>query len=209
VTDGHTPVTVLLGEHVLHDDNDGANPEEFKVVKVTSHKEYNTRSLVNDLAIVEFEHGTDFKKGIHPACLPFTSPTTFLPPNSKENLVNENVYIAGWGATDFRKATSNVLLQGSVSIVSESECKEKFSQFKNVDISPTQICARDKNDRIDACQGDSGGPMIVLKRAEDGKYRLFLLGVVSFGYRCAVKGFPGVYTRVSEYEDWIRETINL
>jgi len=210
VVGGHTPVAVRLGEHVLYNDEDGANPEEYKVVKITPHEEYSGRTFANDIAVVEFERSVVFKKGIQPACLPSLSPQSFEPPSSKEKLVSEGVMIAGWGATGFRQPTSDRLLQGIISVVSEEDCKEKFSAFRNVDIGPTKICALDKNNRIDACQGDSGGPLVVLKRDtnEGLRYRYFLVGVVSFGYKCAEPGFPGVYTRVSEYDDWIKNVVN-
>uniref|UniRef100_A0A1B0D824 Uncharacterized protein n=2 Tax=Phlebotomus papatasi TaxID=29031 RepID=A0A1B0D824_PHLPP len=39
----------------------------------------------------------------------------------------------------------------------------------------------------DACQGDSGGAVV-----QNGK----LVGLVSFGYQCALENFPGVNTNI-------------
>lgn len=186
-------VTVLIGDLILHNDTDGANPEEYKVVKMISHEDYNPSSFENDIAIIEFETGTTYKTGIHPACLPSNSPS-FM----EKTFENEGVWVTGWGATEFRGPTDNHLQQGLISVVTNEECKEKFKQFNNVDIGDTKLCARDLQDKVDACQGDSGGPLVLFKRGDDRKFRYYLIGVVSFGYRCAVKGFPGVYTRVTE-----------
>ena len=63
-------VTVLLGEHVIGDDDDRASPEEFKVLNVIKHEHYNRRSYDNDIAIIELEKEVTFNKGISPVCLP-------------------------------------------------------------------------------------------------------------------------------------------
>lgn len=35
----------------------------------------------------------------------------------------------------------------------------------------------------------------------------YIEGIVSFGAKCGSEGWPGIYTRVSEYIDWIQENV--
>ena len=50
-------------------------------------------------------------------------------------------------------------------------------------------------------QGDSGGPLFYC----DAKCEQ--IGIVSFGIGCAEKRYPGVYTRVSKYINWIGKIV--
>ena len=47
-------------------------------------------------------------------------------------------------------------------------------------------------------QVDYGGPLML---QNEGTWTQ--VGIVSFGNKCAEPGFPGVYTRITHFLDWI------
>jgi len=51
-------------------------------------------------------------------------------------------------------------------------------------------------------QGDSGGPLVC--RSGD---QWVQVGIVSFGYDCGNSQYPGIYTKIYHYIDWITRTI--
>ena len=61
-------------------------------------------------------------------------------------------------------------------------------------------CAGYLDGGIDTCQGDSGGAMVCEVRG-----RQAVMGLTSWGYGCGRPNRPGVYTRVSDYLDWIND----
>ena len=66
------------------------------------------------------------------------------------------------------------------------------------------ICAGWDEGGRDSCQGDSGGPLTVL----DGDGCPVVVGLTSFGVGCGQPGKYGVYTRVSQYRDWIESRVS-
>lgn len=56
----------------------------------------------------------------------------------------------------------------------------------------------------DACDGDSGSPLIIPGADVAGDIQV---GITSFGEGCGLADFPGVYTRVSTYVNFIFDAL--
>ena len=84
-----------------------------------------------------------------------------------------------------------------------AQCREALGESfglpaDNVNVTDVMICADVSEGGRGSCQGDSGGPLVI--NTSSG---LQQVGIVSWGFGCAEAGYPGVYTRVSEFKGWI------
>jgi secreted trypsin-like serine protease len=107
------------------------------------------------------------------------------------------IWVTGWGTTSWGGSGTTILQGVEVPHVSRATCNKPASYDGSV--TTNMICAGRSG--ADSCQGDSGGP------ASTASPRV-LVGVVSWGEGCAAARKFGVYTRVSQFTDWIRRNTN-
>jgi len=94
-----------------------------------------------------------------------------------------------------------------IEVIDPQECQSVYEslQVPAFTVGDTEICATGPSGGKDSCFGDSGGPLIVAANADQGYVQV---GIVSWGPQCGNPLYPGVYTRVSSFSDWIKETVN-
>ena len=108
-----------------------------------------------------------------------------------------------WGPLVFHSLSSaNMESKKKYFRLSDDEEAQEAAQ----EISKTDMFCAGPTIGKDTCQGDSGGPLLEPKFDRDGYPRYELAGITSWGIGCAL-GFPGVYTRVSNYVDWIEKVV--
>jgi Secreted trypsin-like serine protease len=169
-----------------------ANPTtsgtKYYVTRVIPHESFNSTTLENDIALLKVSGAiscTDCKPiklmSLKSVSEGYTDPGTMA-------------WITGWGLTNVLQQTIPATLQKAlIPIVSEATAATVWGAA----IPSTDIMAGYLSGNKDACSGDSGGPMSVFV---NGEYKL--AGIVSWGSKnCDTYGG---YTRVSDFEFWIR-----
>jgi secreted trypsin-like serine protease len=107
--------------------------------------------------------------------------------------------ILGWGQTgEGSLHQQNKLRYAAVPVVGDAECAKAYRKVGVQLVEDESICAGRQG--VDTCQGDSGGPLV--RETAEGEW--VQVGIVSWGFGCARRNYPGVYTQVSTFRAEIR-----
>ncbi|NXQ31786.1 PRS57 protease, partial [Alaudala cheleensis] len=88
------------------------------------------------------------------------------------------------------------LMETNTTIVKRSLCRTLWRGK----VSANMLCGASRNTTLQGvCAGDSGGPLVFKNK---------VYGIVSFsGERCGDRRFPDIYTKISNYIDWVHHTV--
>lgn len=183
---------VRLGEHDRSRTDPYPSHDEYIVRETFVHERFDVERVTQDIALVQLAEAVTFKQHIIPICLP----------ERGDSFAGETATVSGWGRSNPEvPSTEASLLKVQLKVLDNDVCRSWLARYKlRESINDHNLCAGFRYGGKDACHGDSGGPLY-LKR--DGRAQI--IGIVSWGYKCALPFAPGVYTRVSDFLDWIHE----
>lgn len=189
---GISGAVLPTGEHDLSEED--GDEQERQVVQIIVPNKYVKRKTNHDIALLRLSRPVAFTDYAVPLCLPEKS-------FSERTLAFIRFStVSGWGQLLDRGATALELMTIDVPRLMTQDCLEQSKRKKDAPkLTENMFCAGYLDGSKDACQGDSGGP-----HATKFRGTWYLTGVVSWGVGCAAEGHFGVYTRVSQYTEWLQ-----
>lgn len=189
-----TGQTVVVGEYDKTDDSSGQQRVCTKHIIDPKYDDYSTNY---DFALCYLGEPIDITSDPTRVTLKLNQDAT-VPADGEE------LQVTGFGDLASGSETyPTTLREAKVPYI--AKCND-YSSYSG-QITDAMMCAGFDEGGIDSCQGDSGGPIVSRTDLGDGKYEDTLVGVVSWGYGCAVAKTPGVYARVSSNIPWIQEVV--
>ncbi|XP_063699094.1 trypsin-1-like [Culicoides brevitarsis] len=172
--------TIVLGVY------DRTTKETTTIIRsiegLTVHDGYDDNSMENDIALIFLNESVPLQEGV--------IETISLNDREVESKVDCQAH--GWGRLAYGGELANELQSVNISTIDPSVCNGTESY--GGEIYDGMLCVGALDGGKDSCQGDSGGPLIC-----DG----LLTGVVSWGNKCAEPNYPGIYTDVNYFSEWI------
>ncbi|CAM5096193.1 unnamed protein product [Natator depressus] len=190
-------ITVKLGAHNISKQE--RSQQEIPVCRQILHPQYDSETTNNDIMLLQTPPPSH-----HPTLLAETVKlnkwvkTIPLPRTNKREKPGTKCSVAGWGCTSKQSesAPATTLQEATLKVLEDDVClKNPDATYYAYDAS-TMMCVGDPKKGKASFRGDSGGPLVCGKRAQ---------GIVSWGSQNSAS--PGVYTRVSTFISWIKETM--
>uniref|UniRef100_A0A3B5B1W0 trypsin n=1 Tax=Stegastes partitus TaxID=144197 RepID=A0A3B5B1W0_9TELE len=168
-------IQVLLGEHDI-DVNEGTE-QSIDAVKFIIHPYYNRYNEDNNIMLIKLSQPVTLNNYIRTVSLP-----------SSCAVAGTRCLISGWGSTyDSEDTTHDLLRCQDAPILSDRSCRSSYPG----QITSNMFCAGS----LEGDQGYSGSPIVC-----NGQ----LQGVVCWLGGIVGSNDPGVYTKVCNYNSWIR-----
>ncbi|KPP68720.1 mannan-binding lectin serine protease 1-like, partial [Scleropages formosus] len=184
------------------------------VESLVLHPQFDPRNYNNDIALVKLSEKVPMSPLVLPVCLPSPDPNrSSLQPNTLG-------LVAGWGISNPNVSMDNalsldldvvtdVLQYVKLPVVAQEECQSSYtSRSGKYNITDNMFCAGFFEGGRDTCLGDSGGAFVM---ADPRTGRWVAQGLVSWGgpEECGSQRVYGVYTKVSNYAEWLQSHLNL
>lgn len=171
-------------------------PYEERVVRlIKTHPAFKSTSLVNNVALLFLDDKFDLKDTIDTVCLP------------QQNFTIDNGYVTatGWGSTPQNQAKYQQVLKSIDLLYNQREECERIlrraTRNSKFSLDESFMCAGGELN-VDTCRGDAGSP-ILFPIPDDFDFRVYAVGMVSWGVGCGRPGVPAAYTDISKFRDWI------
>ncbi|XP_017851982.1 trypsin-1 [Drosophila busckii] len=155
------------------------------IAAIYVHPDYQPQDKhMNDIALLQLQLPLNFNELVQPVRLPQPQQPT---------LGNTSVVLVGWGLNATGGVVQKHLQKVELQVFSDEDCSNRHQ----TQLFDTQLCAGVPEGGKGQCSGDSGGPLLLAGTDTQ-------VGIVSWSIKpCTRPPYPGVFTEVSAYVDWI------
>jgi len=114
-------------------------------------------------------------------------------------------YFKGWGCAANGAPLEEYAQEVMLPIIDDESCRQTYGISTE-----TRLCAGYEDGNAGICPGDSGGPLVCPKPGTDGTSLAdyWQAGVASFTAANDPGSYPGAFTRVTHYTQWILDNIS-
>ncbi|CAG7834307.1 unnamed protein product [Allacma fusca] len=150
------------------------------------HQKYNKDTYENDIGLIQVDPPFKMNQHVQPAIL---APADYV--------IHENATAIGWEKLNPDGTAHDPLKHATMDIVSEESCRQAYG--KDLIFVSVMCAGHPKGGSGVYCEGNAGNPLV-----QNGQ----VVGITSRAHSCTRPQYPGVYTEMSFFSNWVKLAIS-